>query len=75
MHEETQNIHRLEKPEHSCLNERIYSDQFLTDENELSNGSLLLSGDIKNLGTWLEKAKTWLSLDSKNVIHLVLPKG
>ena len=58
-----------------CLNERIYFDQLLTDENKLSNGSLLLSGDIKNLGTWLEKAKTWLSLDSKNVIHLVLPKG
>ena len=38
-----------------CLNERIYFDQFLTDENELSNGSLLLSGDVKNLGTWLRK--------------------
>ena len=38
-------------------------------------GSLLLSGDSRNLGKWLEELKCWLNADQKNIIHLVLPKG
>ena len=58
-----------------CLNERIYSEHFLSDENKIENGSLLLSGNAEILSVWLEKTKSWLSVDPKNVIHLVLPKG
>ena len=55
MHEETQKYTPLGKAGAYCLNERIYSEHFLSDQNNLENGSLLLSGGVKNLGIWLGK--------------------